>query len=451
MQSREHFGGRAAVILTMAGSAIGLGNIWRFPYLVGQNGGAIFILLYILFAIVLAIPIFMAESAIGRSCSCNCREAVGRLVPNRAGRGFGMLLVFTPLFLASYYSVVGGWSLEYLWQALQLKFTRAGGDSVHFGSFISNPWGPLVCHLLFLGTSLVVVAFGVKGGIERLSKICMPLLFIFILAFAVFAVSLPGASAGVSYLLKPDPSKLTMHTVLDAMGQAFFSLSLGSGIIITYSSYISKKENLMFTAVGTSLSDLIFACMAATAIIPVVFAAGIEPGSGPGLVFETLPYIFSTLGQTMPITAAISAIIFFLSIFVAALTSSIALLEVGVSYLTETKGIKRGWACCWIFLGCGLIGALCSLSFGPLKDVDILGLGIFDFADTFCSNVLLVAGALLGVILAGWVMPRKVLFRELTNRGTIKTNVKLFPAVRFLIRYVAPLGIILLIVGSILL
>lgn len=449
--TREKFGGRAAVILAMAGSAIGLGNIWRFPYLVGENGGAAFIVIYIGFVLLLSIPIFLAESVIGRSSGANCRAAIGSLIPGRAGRWFGLLMVFTPLWIVSYYSVVGGWSLDFLSKALKFEFTRTAPELVSgtFSAFISSTWVPLLCHFAFLGATVGIVAFGVKSGIEKFSKISIPVLFVLIILLGAYSVWLPGAGEGVKYLTQPDFSKVTVHTFVDALGQAFFSLSLGMGIIITYSSYISKTENLMESAVGTSVSDLLFAYLAGFAILPAVFAAGIAPGSGPGLVFDTLPYIFSSMGQDTPILSSIAAILFFLAILVAALTSSVSLIEVGVAYLTEAHNISRHGACAILFVACGALGALWSLSFGPLADVKILGLGLFDFADSFASNVLLVLGGLIALIIVGWVMPKKRLFNEFTNRGTLKKNVKMFPVVHFLIRYVAPIGMLALILASV--
>ena len=403
MASREKFGGRAAVILALAGSAIGLGNIWRFPYLVGMNGGAAFIVIYIGFVLLLSIPIFLAESIIGRSSGTNCRAAIGRLVPGRAGRWFGLLMVFTPLWIVSYYSVV---------------------------TFISSTWTPVLCHLVFLAITVGIVAFGVKSGIERFSKVSIPILFVLILVIAGYSVSLPGAGEGIYYLTHPDFSKVTVQTFVNALGQAFYSLSLGMGIIITYSSYVSKDENLLVSAVGTSVSDLLFAYIAGFAILPAVFAAGIAPGTGPGLVFDTLPYIFSSMAGQMPVASAIAAILFFAAILVAALTSSVSLIEVGVAYLTESKGLSRAAACLVLFFACGLVGALSSLSFGPLSGIRIFGL---------C------------VVLVGWVMPLRTLFSEFTNRGTLGKNIRLFPIFYFLIRYVAPIGILALVAASILL
>ena len=449
---RENFGGRMAVIAALAGSAIGLGNIWRFPYLVGENGGAAFILIYIVFSLILSLPIFLAESAIGRSSQANCRATVGFLIPGRGGRLLGSLLVLTPLWIVSYYSVVGGWSLDYLIQALHLDFIHASPDhfSGNFERFIARPWLPVLFHLFFMGITVSVVAFGIKSGIERFCKWSIPTLFFLIVFLVVYSLTLPGSFKGVEYLLKPDFSKVTAHTFIDALGQSFFSLSLGTGIIITYSSYVKKSENLMVAGVGTAVSDLLFALLAGFAVIPAVFAAGIAPGAGPTLIFDTLPFIFSSLAQHAPIISAVASILFFLAILIAALTSSISLLEVGVAYLTEDRGMKRGWACVLLFVLCGTFGTLCSLSFGPLSHMTILGLNLFDFADSVSSNVLMVLGSLLSVILAGWVMPRRILFNELTNNGALRKNARLFPMVFFLLRYVAPIGILVLVLSTVL-
>ena len=314
-----------------------------------------------------------------------------------------------------------------------------------FERFISRTWAPLGFHLAFLAVTVAIVALGVKSGIEKFSKICLPVLFALVVLIAVYSLTLPGAQKGVAYLFKPDFSKVTIGTCLDALGQSFYSLSLGMGIIITYSSYVSKKENLMASGVGTAVSDMLFAVLAGVAIMPAVFAAGIEPGSGPGLIFDTLPYIFARMGLEMPWLSSVAAILFFLTILFAALTSSISLIEVGVAYLTEERGFKRGWACVFLFVITGVLGGLCSLSFGPLADVKVFGMGLFDLFDTLASNVLLTVGGLLVVLFVGWKMSRADVFDELTNGGTKRRNVRLFNFFYFLIRYVAPVGVAILI------
>ena len=450
MKERENFGSRMAVIMAFAGSAIGLGNIWRFPYLVGQNGGAAFVFIYIIATLVISLPIFFAESVIGRRSGANCRGAFISLGKGTKWPYLGFLMVFTPLWIVSYYSVVGGWSLEYLVQALRLDFIHTAPDAMSgtFERFISRTWAPLGFHLAFLGLTVAIVALGVKSGIEKFSKICLPVLFALVVLIAVYSLTLPGAHNGVSYLFKPDFSKVTFGTCLDALGQSFYSLSLGMGIVITYSSYVSKQENLMVSGAGTAVSDMLFAILAGVAVMPAVFAAGIEPGSGPGLIFDTLPYIFAQMGLEMPWISSIAAILFFLTILFAALTSSISLIEVGVAYLVEERGFKRGWACVFLFVITGVLGGLCSLSFGPLADVKVFGMGFFDLFDTLASNVLLTVGGLLVVLFVGWKMPKADVFDELTNGGTKRRNVRLFNFFYFLIRYVAPVGVAVLIISN---
>ncbi len=452
MKERENFGSRMAVIMAFAGSAIGLGNIWRFPYLVGQDGGAAFVIIYVIATLVISLPIFFAESVVGRRTGANCRGAFIELGKGTAWPYLGFLMVFTPLWIVSYYSVVGGWSLEYLFQALRLDFIHTSPDAMSgsFERFISRTWAPLGFHLAFLAVTVAIVALGVKSGIEKFSKICLPILFALVVLIAVYSLTLPGAQKGLAYLFKPDFSKVTIGTCLDALGQSFYSLSLGMGIIITYSSYVSKKENLMASGVGTAVSDMLFAILAGVAIMPAVFAAGIEPGSGPGLIFDTLPYIFAQMGLEMPWLSSIAAILFFLTILFAALTSSISLIEVGVAYLTEERGFKRGWACVFLFVITGALGGLCSLSFGPLVDVKVLGRGFFDLFDTIASNVLLTVGGLLVVLFVGWKMPKADVFDELTNGGTKRRNVRLFNFFYFLIRYIAPVGLLVLILSNLL-
>ena len=452
MKERENFGSRMAVIMAFAGSAIGLGNIWRFPYLVGQDGGAAFVVIYVLATLFISLPIFFAESVVGRRTGANCRGAFIELGKGTAWPYLGFLMVFTPLWIVSYYSVVGGWSLEYLVQALRLDFIHTAPDAMSgsFERFISRTWAPLAFHLAFLAITVTIVALGVKSGIEKFSKICLPVLFALVVLIAVYSLTLPGAQKGLAYLFKPDFSKVTIGTCLDALGQSFYSLSLGMGIIITYSSYVSKKENLMASGVGTAVSDMLFAILAGVAIMPAVFAAGIEPGSGPGLIFDTLPYIFAQMGLQMPWISSVAAILFFLTILFAALTSSISLIEVGVAYLTEERGFKRGWACVFLFVVTGALGGLCSLSFGPLADVTVLGMGFFDLFDTVASNVLLTVGGLLVVLFVGWKMPKADVYDELTNGGTKRRNVRLFNFFYFLIRYVAPVGVAVLILSNLL-
>lgn len=453
-KDRGSFNSRFAAIMAMAGSAIGLGNIWRFPYMVGQNGGAAFILVYLFSALFLCVPIFISESIIGKSTQLSTFGAMESLAPGTKWKWLGLLTVITPLIILSYYSVVGGWSIEYLIKSLSFSFTSSEtaleAHSSVFGNFISSAWGPVVCHTLFMAANAFVVIAGVKGGIERFTKLTTPLLFLLIVLIMVYSLSLPGSSEGVRYMLKPDFTKLTASSALSAMGQAFFSLSLGVGTILTYASYLKKEENLLVTGACTSLFDLAFAIIAGFAVMPAVFAAGIEPGAGPGLIFEALPFIFSKMGASAPVISGIVAILFFVTILCAALTSSISMLEVGVAYLVDQKKVSRTKATLWLVVCCWALGVLCSLSFGPLSGVQLFGRSIFDFCDHLTSDFLMTFGSLLFVIFVGWKMKKAEVRKEFTNNGSLRSSSALFGVVYFFIRYVAPVCILVIFVSNLL-
>ena len=443
MKPREHFGSRFAVIAAMAGSAVGLGNIWRFPYILGQYGGAAFVLVYIVASLLVALPIFFAESVIGRRSGTDTFGAMKKLAPGTPWKWAGLLTILSPLLILSYYSVVGGWSVQFLFKALSFNITGDVSESEvvgYFSRFISSTWQPILSHTLFMAMVAGIVLGGIKNGIERFSKVVMPVLLGLILFIVVYSLTLPGSMAGVKYLINPDFSKLTADAYAAALGQAFFSLSLGVGTVLTYASYVKKEENLVVSGVGTAVSDLVFALVAAFAIMPAVFAAGFEPGSGPGLVFQTLPYIFHKMSQGMPIVSTLVSVAFFLSILAAALTSAISMLEVGVAYLVDQKGMGRRRATLLLSLGVWLLGLLCSLSFGPLAGVKVLGLSFFDLLDALCSNWLMPMGGLAFTLFVGWWMSRADVRDELTNGGTC--NVRLFGLVYFLMRYLAPVGIV---------
>ncbi len=452
MSGREQFGSRASVIMAMAGSAIGLGNLWRFPYIVGQYGGAAFILVYMLCCLFLSLPILFSESVIGRSTHRNTFGAMATLAPGTKWKWLGLLTVVSPLILLSYYSVVGGWSIEYFFKSLTFSFPADKADEVPamFGQFSSSVWPPIVCHFIFLGLVALIVFAGVKKGIEKFSTITIPVLFVLIVAIVVYSLTLPGSGEGVKYLVKPDFSKLDGAAFAAALGQSFFSISLGVGTMLTYSSYVSDDEDLMASGTGVVFSDVLFALLAGFAIMPAVFAAGIEPSSGPGLLFETLPYIFAKMGAGSGLLSGIIAIVFFLTILVAALTSAISMMEVGVAYLVEEKNFTRGKATLLIFCGTFLLGIVCSLSFGPLSHVVILGNNIFGFLDMVTSNLLLTLGGLMFSIFVGWKMDRVAVERQLTNNGTKPFNAKIFPVVYFLIKYIAPVGILIVIASGLL-
>lgn len=442
---RDSFGSRFGALVAMAGSAVGLGNLWRFPYLVGENGGAAFIIVYIILVFLICLPIFISEFIVGRRSQKNAFAAFRDLSGGSPWKWVGMFTIIVPMIVLSYYSVIGGWSTEYLLKSLTFSFIgeSRGMLSSMFSGFVTSTWGPLLAHTGFLLVTTLIVVIGIKDGIEKFSKVMMPLLFVIVLAIAVYSLTLPGAKEGIEYLFYPDFSKITAASVAAALGQAFFSLSLGFGTIMTYASYVSKKENIMFQSTATAISDLVFALIAGVAIMPAVFAFGIDPQAGPGLVFETLPFVFGQMPAGGPI-----AILFFVALLVAALTSSISMLEVAVAYLVEEKKFSRLGACAVLFVICWVIGAVCSLSFGPLSHVQIGEGNLFDFFDNLSSNVLMTLGSLLTVLFVGWRLKKTDVYDEFTNGGSLSRNAMIFGALWFLIRYVAPLAIIFIFISG---
>ena len=443
---RENFSSRFGVLMAMAGSAIGLGNLWRFPYMVGEYGGAAFIIVYILFVFLLSLPILFCEFIVGRRSQTNALGAFKKLAPGTPWKYVGVLAIISPMIVLSYYSVIGGWSMEYFFKSCTLGFTDGVTDSeLHhlFSSFISSVWPPIVGHTAFLLTTAFIVLGGVKKGIEKFGKVMMPLLFVVMIVIAVRSMTLEGASAGIAYLFKPDFSKINAEVCAAALGQSFFSLSLGCGTMLTYASYVSRKENLLRSSVSIAVSDLVFALIAGCAIMPAVFASGLSPQAGPGLVFETLPFIFSK----MPLGGLI-AILFFMSLIIAALTSSISLFEVGVAYLVEEKHLSRKVSCAIILLVTWSVGLLCSLSFGPLSGVKLFGNTIFDFFDKLTANYLMTIGSLLVVLFVGWKMKKSDVRDEFTNNGTLKANSSMFGIVYALIKYIAPIAVLTIFISN---
>lgn len=446
---RENFSGRFGVLVAMAGSAIGLGNLWRFPYMVGTNGGAAFIFVYILFFFLLSLPILYSEFIVGRRSQTNAFGAIRAIAPGSKWQLVGILSILTPMIIVSYYSVIGGWSIEYFFKSCTFGFTEyvtnEDLDNM-FNDFISSKWAPLFGHTAFLALTAFVVMGGVKSGIERFGKVMMPILFVVVVLIAVRAMTLPGAVDGIRYLLKPDFSKIDAGVCAAALGQSFYSLSLGCGTMITYASYVKKTENIVSSGVSIAVFDLLFALIACCAIMPAVFAFGLSPQEGPSLVFKTLPFIFSK----MPL-GGIVAILFFFSLLVAALTSSISMFEVGVAYFVEEKKLSRLLSCVVVFLITWIIGVFCSLSFGPLSSLKILGNTIFDFFDKLSANWLMTLGSLFIVLFVGWKLSPSDIRDELTNGGQIASNNRLFPVILFFIRFIAPAAIAIIFLSNILL
>lgn len=451
-RKRERFDSRVGMILAMAGSAVGLGNLWRFPFLAAQNGGGAFIFVYLVLLLTICIPVLMTEITLGRKCRTNVTRVYDNLGAPR-WRWAGFLTLLTPIVIMAFYTVVGGWSVKYLIQACAFNFTVPDADYAGaFGGFISSTWEPLVYTLIFLVITAAANFGGVKNGIERFSKPMMTVLSITIILVAIRSLTLPGASEGTKYLLIPDFSKIDGKVLLTALGQAFMSLSIGIGILLTYGSYVKTKEDIAMTAITTGLIDTLFAIIAGLAIIPAVYAIAYMNGSapalnaGPGLVFITLPGVFASMPG-----GSIIAILFFMSLLLAAVTSAISMLEVIVRYFIEEWKLSRNAAVIVSMVLIILLGCVCSLSQGTLSGITILGNNIFDFFDVISSDVFITVGSLIMVLFAGWRVKRTDFLDELTGHGTSRTPRWIFTYVWFMVRWVAPIVIIVIMLSNFLL
>ena len=440
-KERGNFGSKLGVILASAGSAVGLGNIWRFPYETGNHGGAAFILIYLGCILLLGLPIMIAEFLIGRHSQANTARAYQILAPGTQWRWVGRMGVLAGFLILGYYSVVAGWTLEYIFEAVSNSFAgKTPAEFISsFQSFSSNPWRPALWLTLFLLATHFIIVKGVEKGIEKSSKIMMPTLFIIILILVGCSVTLPGAGKGIEFLLKPDFSKVDGNVFLGAMGQAFFSLSLGMGCLCTYASYFSKNTNLTRTAFSVGIIDTFVAVLAGFIIFPAAFSVGIQPDAGPSLIFITLPNVFQQAFSGIPILAYIFSAMFYVLLALAALTSTISLHEVVTAYLHEEFNFTRGKAARLVTTGCILLGILCSLSLGVTKEFTIFGLGMFDLFDFVTAKLMLPLGGLLISIFTGWYLDKKLVWSEITNNGTLK--VPTYKLIIFILKYVAPIAI----------
>lgn len=424
---RDSFGSRFGALVVIAGSAVGLGNIWRFPYMAGTNGGAAFIILYLVFVALICFPCMIAELMIGRRSRSNAPTSLRALAPGRRVWDWtGKLFIIIPILVLSYYCVIGGVTMEF--------FTRSLGMNPPSGN-----WSPVVWTAVFLLATGLIVVLGVQKGIERFSKVMMPLLFIIVILIAIRALTLPvrpgaeySAADGIAFLFRPDFSKIDGKTCLAALGQAFFSLSLGSGVLMTYGSYIRPHDNLAKTAGQIAFFDLLFAIIAGCAIIPAVFALKDNPlailsdNTDSALVFNILPDVF----PQMPLGSLVGAFFFF-ALILAALTSSISQFEVPVSYLVEEKGLSRTVACAAVFCIALVLGMACALRPKVMSAFDGL-----------CANWLMPLGGLIALLFVGWVLTRGDLSDELSSGGTHKVGERFIAVLSFAIRYLAPVGVI---------
>lgn len=438
--ARATFGGRISAVLVAAGSAVGLGNIWRFPYIAGENGGGAFLLIYLGCVLLMGFPLMVSEFSIG---SATRKNAVGayRMLDKR-WTGLGYLGVLSSALILGFYLVVAGWTAEYTIHSFMndsiVQNTSAEAHKAAFNAFITHPWKPLLYAVGFSLATHFIVALGVQKGIERASKWMMPLLFVFLFILAIHSILMPNGLEGLKFYLTPDFSKVTTNSFLVAIGQAFFSLSIGLGTMITYGSYFKPKTRVQDTAIQVTMLDTLVAFMAGLMIFPAVFSAGIEPDSGPSLVFITLPSIFSS----MPLGALWSTI-FFVLLVLAALTSTISMHESVTAYVAEEWKICRKAAAWLTTLFTTLLALFSSLSLGAWSWLKINGLSLFDALDYVTANIMLPVGGLLTCIFAGWLFDRKLFREQLYPDGGTG---RLYPILRFLIRYCCPV-----IVGSILL
>ena len=430
---RGNFGSKIGAVLAAAGSAVGLGNIWRFPTECGSNGGAAFILIYIVCVLLLAMPVMVSEFVIGRASRSNTVGSYRVLAPGKPWVVSGFLGVLGGFMVLSYYSVVAGWTLDYAFESLSGGLLSHTDFGAVFNNFVSSPWRPIVFLGIFLLVTHCVVAAGVEKGIERYSKVMMPLLLVIIFVLIGFSVSMPNASAGISFLLKPDFSKVTKDVILSAMGQAFFTLSVGIGTLATYASYFSKETKLVKTALGVCVIDTMVAVSAGFIIFPALFSVGVDADSGPGLVFITLPYVFNEAFGNMPVLEYIFSALFYVLLVLAALTSTISMHEIGTAYIHETFKLTRPNAALVVTTICLTFGIICSLSFGVWKELTIMGMTFFDLFDFITAKFLMPLGGLLICTFVGWDMNKKLVASELNSRFT--------PLLMILFSWVAPIGI----------
>ena len=438
--SRDSFSNRFGVVAAAAGSAIGLGNIWRFPYLCGENGGGAFLLAYLFCIILIGLPIMLAEFSIGRSAQRNAYRSFKVLSPQRPWYLIGVMGIIASFTIMSFYSAVGGWTIEYVIRSV--TNTLAGDHNEMFNTFIAGTYTPIAYQFGFLALSLGVVIFGVSKGIEKSTKILMPALFVLLIILCIRSLTLEGAKEGLIFVLKPDFSNLSGNSILDALGQAFFSLSIGMGCMITYGSYIKRKEDLTYTANVIVLASIVVAVLASIVIFPAASALNIEvDAAGPGLVFKTLPGMFALMPGGI-----IFATLFFILLCIAALTSAISLIEVVVTFCVEEMQIKRGIATALVAVSMFLLGILCSLSLGMMPQLGLFGLGFFDLMDFMSANIFLPLGGFFIAIYMGWALKKRITVKELTSDGSIKFS--LLRVFFFLIRYIVPVAILIVFISG---
>ena len=443
MENRGTFGSRFGAIAAIAGSAVGLGNIWKFPYVAGENGGAAFLLIYIGITLLISIPVLLSEFIIGRRGQSNAFRSFINVAPHKGWAVIGILELLGAIFVLSFYCVIAGWSLEYIVQSCAGGFkgmTQQVMDE-RFNSFVASGYRPVFWMVIFLLLNGIVLVMGVTKGIERCSKFMIPALFCILVMLAGVNLWQPGFKEGAAFILEPDWSAVTGQTIIKALGQSFFSLSIGMAAMITYGSYIRRQESLVSVSVIVSLATVLMAVLAGLAIFPSVFTYHVPVTSGPDLVFKTLPPLFAELPG-----GRVISILFFILLFFAALTTSLSIMESLVAFFTEELKIKRISAlgiCFGIVIVCS---TLCALSQMPDSPITVAGMSLFDWTDTFSSNYILPIAGLGCVVMVGWFVPKTVVEHEITSSG--KYYFWLFRFILFMMRFVCPLVILFMFING---
>lgn len=447
-QKRETFSSGLAVFFATLGSAVGLGNIWKFPYLTGENGGGAFLLIYFLCILFVGIPVMVGEFYVGRTTRKNAVGAYAALAPNTGWKINGYMGVASAYLIMFFYSCVAGWVYYYLFKAVKGDFASItmASAKAEFGSVMLGPIAPIIWQLIVLTVVSAILVMGVQKGIEKITKTLMPVLFILIIICDIRALTLPGAGEGLHFLFNVDFGKLSGAAILTALGLAFFKLSLGMGTMVTYSSYFTYDNNLFGTATKVALSDTLVSMLAGIAIFPTVFSFGLEPNAGPGLLFMTIPLVFSQI----PLGNLLLIAFFFLT-SIAATTAMISIVEVLIAYFTEEKGISRSKAAIINAVIIALVGVLASLSVDKesvLGGITLFGKGFFDLFDYISSNILLPMGGLAIAFFMGWYTDKEKVRQELSNHGALQIDT-IINAFFFIIRYVTPLLLILVFLNAI--
>lgn len=457
MASKTEFASKIGLIAATVGSAIGLGNVWRFPAETQANGGAAFLMLYVACVLLLGVPVMLGEFALGRGGRSDAVGVFRRLSPRSSWWIVGAGGILASYLIVIFYMVVAGWTLEYLWMSISGGLYSVGSetaaeatvasDHARYSSvmqtLIAGTWQPILATWLVVGLNIVILLRGVQKGIERLSNVLMPLLFLILTGLCVVAFTLPGAADGLRFFLNPDFSKITPSVIINALGQTFFSLSLGMGILITYASYYPATTRLTKTAMTVALLSLLVALLMGCVIFPAVKTFGLENESmnGAALIFVTLPEVFGRL----PLSQLWSTL-FFVLLLVAAITSTVSIAEVSIAFLADTFGMKRRNAVLAALLPLFVLSTLCSLSMGPLRDYTLFGLTMFDLLDTVATNILLPVVSIGTCLYVGWFGPRRLLSSQISNRGTLRGAAT--GIVIFILRWVAPVCIALILIGN---